>query len=258
MITLKATLVTATDDLRGELERPTDFQLVTSCAALPSNSDLTDPGDAMRHVLAALARRWLELHEEIKIHSRQLKTLTERAAPDLVEAFGIGPDIAGELLVAAGDNSDRSAPTPPSPSCAAPVPSPPARARRTDATASTGVGTGKPTPPSTVASSCACAGTPQPSPTSNGAPPKDCPSRRSSAASSATSPVRSSPCSRQRPRRHSNHTRSDLTIYRSIIALMFVCSSPRAPRWLSSRSRPPVSNCASWQPASRCRARSGG
>ena len=44
----------------------------------------------MRHVLAALARRWLELHEEIKIHSRQLKTLT-----------------AGELLVAAGDNSDR-------------------------------------------------------------------------------------------------------------------------------------------------------
>jgi hypothetical protein len=30
-----------------------------------------------------------------------------RHAPTLVESFGIGPDIAGELLVAAGDNTDR-------------------------------------------------------------------------------------------------------------------------------------------------------
>jgi transposase len=107
MITLKATLVTAADELRGELEPLSDFKLITACAALASNGDLSDPGDAMRHALGALARRWLELHEEIKIHSRQLKTLTKQAAPGLVEAFGIGPDIAGELLAAAGDNTDR-------------------------------------------------------------------------------------------------------------------------------------------------------
>jgi hypothetical protein len=107
MITLKANLVTAADELRGELEPLSDFKLITACAALASSGDLMDPGEAMRHALGALARRWLELHEEIEIHSCQLKVLTKQAAPDLVEAFGIGPDIAGELLAAAGDNTDR-------------------------------------------------------------------------------------------------------------------------------------------------------
>ena len=57
--------------------------------------------------LASLARRWLELHEEIKTHSRQPQDAHPAAAPELVEAFGIGPDIAAEMLVTAGDNTDR-------------------------------------------------------------------------------------------------------------------------------------------------------
>jgi transposase len=107
IITLKATLVTASDELRGELEPLTDFKLISACAALTANGDLGDPAQAMRHVLGSLARRWLELHEEIKVHSRQLKKLTTTAAPELVAAFGIGPDIAAEMLVTAGDNTDR-------------------------------------------------------------------------------------------------------------------------------------------------------
>lgn len=107
MITLKATLVTASDDLRADLEPLTDFKLVTACAALSADGDVADPATAMRHVLSSLARRWLELHEEIKVHSRHLKKLTKTAAPDLVAAFGIGPDIAAEMLVTAGDNTDR-------------------------------------------------------------------------------------------------------------------------------------------------------
>jgi transposase len=51
--------------------------------------------------------RRLELHEEIKVHSRHLKQLTKTAAPELVAAFGIGPDITAEMLVTAGDNTDR-------------------------------------------------------------------------------------------------------------------------------------------------------
>jgi transposase len=107
MITLKATLVTATDDLRAELEPLTDFKLIQTCAALDASGDVADPAVAMRHVLGTLARRWLELHEEIKIHSRNLKKLTKLAAPELVAAFGIGPDIAAEMLITAGDNNDR-------------------------------------------------------------------------------------------------------------------------------------------------------
>jgi transposase len=107
IITLKATLVTADDALRFELEPLTDFRLLKACAALDVGDDIGDPSTAMRHVLRSLARRWLELHEEIKVHSRHLKALTKAAAPELVAAFGIGPDIAAEMLVTAGDNADR-------------------------------------------------------------------------------------------------------------------------------------------------------
>ena len=107
IITLKAAIVTASDEVRAELEPLTDFKLVSACAALTADGDVADPAFAMRHVLGSLARRWLELHDEIKIHSRHLKKLTKDAAPDLVAAFGIGPDIAAEMLVTAGDNTDR-------------------------------------------------------------------------------------------------------------------------------------------------------
>jgi transposase len=107
MIALKATLVTATEKLRGELEPLTDYQLITACAALDPGPELDDSDAAMRHVLRSLARRWLELHDEIKVHSRLLKTQTRQAAPRLVESVGIGLDIAAEMLVTAGDNNDR-------------------------------------------------------------------------------------------------------------------------------------------------------
>jgi transposase len=107
MITLKATLVTANDELRAELEPLTDFKLITACAAFPPATELVDADTAMRHVLGSLARRWLMLHEEIKVHFRHLKVRTAAVAPRLVDAFGIGPDIAAELLIAAGDNTDR-------------------------------------------------------------------------------------------------------------------------------------------------------
>jgi transposase len=107
MITLKATLVTASDALRRELEPLTNFKLVSACAAFEQATELTGPDIAMRHVLGSLARRWLALHDEIKVHSRHLKARTSTVAPQLVAAFGVAPDIAAELLVAAGDNTDR-------------------------------------------------------------------------------------------------------------------------------------------------------
>ncbi len=61
----------------------------------------------MWHTLSSLARRWFDLHEEVKTHSRHLKELTRAAAPDLVDAFGVGLDIAAQMLITAGDNADR-------------------------------------------------------------------------------------------------------------------------------------------------------
>ena len=51
---------------------------------------MSDPAVAMCHTVRALAQRWLDLHEEIKVHSAHLKSLTSAAAPQLVGAFGIG------------------------------------------------------------------------------------------------------------------------------------------------------------------------
>jgi transposase len=107
MITLKATLVTASDDLRSRLEPLTTEKFITACAALEPGDDLADPEAAMRYTIRALASRWIELREEVKVHTDHLKRLTQETAPALVAAYGIGPDVAGELLVAAGDNTDR-------------------------------------------------------------------------------------------------------------------------------------------------------
>lgn len=107
IITLKAVLVTAAAELRADLEKLSDFKLLTACTALDTTGDIADPETAMRHTLRALARRWFDLHEEIKIHSAHLKALTRSAAPQLVAAFGIGLDIAAQMLITAGDNDDR-------------------------------------------------------------------------------------------------------------------------------------------------------
>ncbi len=107
MIALKATLITAAAELRSELEPLSDFKLITACVALESKEAIGHPDAAMRHVLGSLARRWLGLHEEIKAHTRQLKRITTAAAPQLLDAYGVGFDVAAEMLVTAGDNTER-------------------------------------------------------------------------------------------------------------------------------------------------------
>jgi transposase len=107
IITLKAVLVTADLGLREELEPLSDFKLLTACAMLEAIGDLADPKIAMCHSLGSLARRWFDLHEEVKAHSRHLKALTKAAAPQLLEAFGVRLDIAAQMLITAGDNAGR-------------------------------------------------------------------------------------------------------------------------------------------------------
>ncbi len=107
MLTLKSVLVTAPDELREQLEQLSDFKLVTACAAFPGVFDGNDSVAAVRHLLQVLGQRWLQLHREVLGHTTVLKELTAATAPDLVAAFGIGPDIAAEMLVTAGSNTSR-------------------------------------------------------------------------------------------------------------------------------------------------------
>ena len=54
-----------------------------------------------------LAKRALALAEEIKAIDAILDPIVEAIAPELVARPGVGPDTAGALLVAAGDNPQR-------------------------------------------------------------------------------------------------------------------------------------------------------
>jgi transposase len=57
--------------------------------------------------LRVLARRYQALSAELACLSAELDRLTRATAPRLLARFGIGPDSAGALLVAAGDNPSR-------------------------------------------------------------------------------------------------------------------------------------------------------
>ena len=60
--------------------------------------------------VTTIGRFWVtaeDLHEEIKVHSAHLKALTKAAAPEMLKRPGVGFDSTAELLVTAGDNTDR-------------------------------------------------------------------------------------------------------------------------------------------------------
>jgi hypothetical protein len=106
MISLKAVLVTATAALREELQPLSKMKLISRCAGLrPGPVD--DVHAAAKHTPPSLARRWQQLDAEVKEHERLLTELTTALSPQLVAAFGVGPDTAAELLIVAGDNIDR-------------------------------------------------------------------------------------------------------------------------------------------------------
>ena len=65
------------------------------------------PTAAAKYALRSLARRCRHLSEEIQDLRKELERLTRSIAPVLVDSFGVGPDTAATLLVAAGDNADR-------------------------------------------------------------------------------------------------------------------------------------------------------
>ena len=69
--------------------------------------DPTGQFAAAKYALRSLACRYRRLNEEVQQLETELERLTRAAAPALVSAFGVGPDTASSLLIAAGSNADR-------------------------------------------------------------------------------------------------------------------------------------------------------
>lgn len=106
MVTLKSVLVHAPEQLRREVTGKTPVMLARHLAALRPKT-LQTPGDASRHTLRSLARRWLYLQEEAHELQEMIEELVMATAPQLVDAFGIGVDTAAEILIVVGDNPER-------------------------------------------------------------------------------------------------------------------------------------------------------
>ena len=102
---------TAVEPVAGELQGRTSRQLVTACAAadmaVPTLTALQDPCVAVRIAMHRTAARIQHLDSEIKHADRDLRVLTTATAPELMARRGVGPEVAAQLLITAGDNPDR-------------------------------------------------------------------------------------------------------------------------------------------------------
>ena len=101
-------IVTAPDPLRAQLRGLSARQLVARCAARrPDRAAAADPGTATVLALRALARRHQHLSAEITELDALIAPLVTALNPTLLTLAGVGPDVAGQLLVTAGDNPHR-------------------------------------------------------------------------------------------------------------------------------------------------------
>jgi transposase len=101
-------LVTAPETVKARLAGLTTGQQLVAAAAFRPG-DISDPNDATKTALRALARRVRTLTVEIDQLYTALADLTAQAAPELRAEYGIGPESAAQLLITAGDNADRLA-----------------------------------------------------------------------------------------------------------------------------------------------------
>ena len=103
---MKALVVTAPAELRERLDGLTTSALAKRCRNFRL-SGLNDPKAAAKYALRSLACRYYRLSDEVRDLEAEMERLTRSVAPALVNAFGVGPDTAATLLIAAGSNPDR-------------------------------------------------------------------------------------------------------------------------------------------------------
>ena len=103
---MKALVVTAPAELRETLDGLTTSALAKRCKNFRL-SRMNDPKTAAKYALRSLASRYRQLSDEVRDLEAEMERLTRSIAPVLVNTFGVGPDTAATLLIAAGSNPDR-------------------------------------------------------------------------------------------------------------------------------------------------------
>jgi transposase len=105
---IKTLIITAPDELRTRLRGLGVKQLIVTCANLrPERADAASPTTAVKLALRSLARRHQQLSTEITDLDELLEPMVAAINPALLAANGVGAEVAGQLLVSAGENHDR-------------------------------------------------------------------------------------------------------------------------------------------------------
>nr|WP_308121133.1 IS110 family transposase [Actinoplanes bogorensis] len=105
---IKSLIITAPDELRAQLRGLTTAKLIATCAnTRPDHADAGSPVTAVTIALRSLARRHQHLSVEIADLDALLEPLVASINPALISVAGVGTDVAGQLLVTAGENHDR-------------------------------------------------------------------------------------------------------------------------------------------------------
>jgi len=103
---IRAMVMTAPEQLRADLRELKRPVLLATCLAFrPLDRD--DLISTTKVALRMLARRITELDAELALLDTRRRRLTTTIAPELSAAYGVGPDTASGLLLAAGDNPQR-------------------------------------------------------------------------------------------------------------------------------------------------------
>ena len=105
---LHGLLTSAPEPLRADLTGLRTGELVGRCAGFRPDPDrLLEPTMGTKAALRAIARRIQALEEEMALADARLRPATATTAPRTTAILGAGPDVAGQLLVTAGDNPHR-------------------------------------------------------------------------------------------------------------------------------------------------------
>ncbi|HEY5358079.1 MAG TPA: transposase [Streptosporangiaceae bacterium] len=100
---LHGLIVSAPAVIRTPLVELRRQDLVGRCAAFRVDDDrIGEPAVAVRAALRAVAQRILALQEEIRAADRRLAPLTAAVAPGTTAVFGVGTEVAGQMLAVTG------------------------------------------------------------------------------------------------------------------------------------------------------------
>ena len=105
---IQMNIISSPESLRESLRHLTRMQLIrTLASSRPDLSGYKDIATAYKIAFKSLARRYIELHDEIADLDIMMNAIVDELAPEFIEQKAIGYVTTSQLLITLGDNPER-------------------------------------------------------------------------------------------------------------------------------------------------------